>query len=326
MPPVEGSNLSRSVRVTFTASSSTVVLAWGGHAGSELDWGPNDFVGSSTGSSYHMRLIDVDGSGGNQDRSIQVGAIFPVPTNKSTTASASVINVGGSVTDTARFTGSPDAAGTRDILPLRAVDRAPRLLVWWLATRHSGDDERLWLCDIVGVQPDSLVAGRLLLLPRSLHAGGQFTVFIVDPYQPDYRMLRRPLGSGPQTQVSQSSITSGSVTDTATLTQSGQLGVVNGTVTSSSAARPQSAPDCSTGGTAVGGAVSVSSGSAQPLAAFTPTTSGIVLLPRRRTRRRGLELSRRPRTRTPRPSASSSRRRRGCRPKRVLAQRPSARP
>ena len=110
-PPVEGSGLERNVRVTFTTTSSTVVLAWGGHAGSELEWGPDDSVGSSSGSSYHMRLIDVDGSGGNQDRSIQVGAIFPVPT-KNTVASASVINVGGSVTDTATFSGSPTPQGT----------------------------------------------------------------------------------------------------------------------------------------------------------------------------------------------------------------------
>src|SRR5206468_2951664 len=97
---------------SVAASGTTAVLAWGGHVSTELEWGPNDTIGSANGSSYHMRLKALDGSGGNQDRSAKVGAILPIPT-KATTASSSAINLGaGAVTDTATFSGSPTPQGT----------------------------------------------------------------------------------------------------------------------------------------------------------------------------------------------------------------------
>ena len=272
-PPVEGSSLERNLRITFTTTSPTVVLAWGGHAGSELDWGPDDSVGSSSGSSYHMRLIDVDGSGGNQDRSIQVGAIFPVPT-KNTVASASAINVGGSVTDTATFSGSPTPQGT----------------------------VTFFLCGPATSAPDCSFGGSQLGVPVTMNASGSATSTAFTPTLASqagfycFRALYTPAATSPYsasihtnlttecfvvraapglaTQVSQSSITSGSVTDTATLTQSGQLGVVNGTVSFFVCGPAAAAPDCSTGGTAVGGAVTVSGGTATS-AAFTPTTAGV---------------------------------------------------
>jgi hypothetical protein len=70
------------VEVTFTASSSTVVLAWGGHIGSRLDWGfdVNDeplSAGGINGSSYHMALDDWNhGNLGNMDRSLSAGAVI----------------------------------------------------------------------------------------------------------------------------------------------------------------------------------------------------------------------------------------------------------
>jgi len=71
------------IKVTFTASASTVVLAWGGHISSRADWGffpdgtPRS-AGGIQGSSYHMSLIDLDigSSTGRQDRSLQATAVY----------------------------------------------------------------------------------------------------------------------------------------------------------------------------------------------------------------------------------------------------------
>jgi hypothetical protein len=66
------------VTVTFTATRANPVLAWGGHIASRSDWGLSGSAVSIPGSPYHTRLIDLDGSGGNQDRSLSADAvIFP---------------------------------------------------------------------------------------------------------------------------------------------------------------------------------------------------------------------------------------------------------
>ncbi|HEV8360479.1 MAG TPA: hypothetical protein VGR28_08510, partial [Candidatus Thermoplasmatota archaeon] len=57
-----------------------VMIAWSGHVASEKDWGDNKGAGSISGSPFHMRVLDVDGSGGNQDRSVQLSAIITVGT------------------------------------------------------------------------------------------------------------------------------------------------------------------------------------------------------------------------------------------------------
>jgi hypothetical protein len=64
--------------ITFTATSANPVLAWGGHIATRKDWGANNSAVSIPGSPYHTRLINLDGSGGNQDRSLSADAvIFP---------------------------------------------------------------------------------------------------------------------------------------------------------------------------------------------------------------------------------------------------------
>jgi hypothetical protein len=68
---------STSMRITFTADSPTVVIAWGGHIASAGDWGPGNSAGGVSGSPYHTRLIAFDGSGGNQDRSLSAAAVQP---------------------------------------------------------------------------------------------------------------------------------------------------------------------------------------------------------------------------------------------------------
>ena len=74
------------ISITFTATSSTVVLAWSGHIASRNDWGftagvPNSAAGIS-GSPYHTRFIELCPfgqacGGGNQDRSLSAAAVAP---------------------------------------------------------------------------------------------------------------------------------------------------------------------------------------------------------------------------------------------------------
>ena len=73
------------VKVRFTASSPTAVLAWGGHIACRWDWGFNAdgtprSAGGISGSSYHMSLVTWNlGSLGSQDRSMSTDAVYPVP-------------------------------------------------------------------------------------------------------------------------------------------------------------------------------------------------------------------------------------------------------
>lgn len=67
--------------VYFTATSTTAVIAWGGHIARRLDWGLGHSAGDVSGSPYHMRVIDfgcsnVDNcSSGNMDRSLSAAAV-----------------------------------------------------------------------------------------------------------------------------------------------------------------------------------------------------------------------------------------------------------
>lgn len=66
------------ITITFTANATNPVLAWGGHISTRMNWGTNNSAIAIAGSPYHMRLIDLNGSGGNQDRSLSSAAtIFP---------------------------------------------------------------------------------------------------------------------------------------------------------------------------------------------------------------------------------------------------------
>jgi hypothetical protein len=69
---------SAQLTITFTATKTNPVLAWAGHISTRADWGADNSAVAISGSPYHTRLIDLDGSGGNQDRSLSADAvIFP---------------------------------------------------------------------------------------------------------------------------------------------------------------------------------------------------------------------------------------------------------
>ena len=71
-------NNPRAITIRFTASQASAVLAWGGHIATRRDWGLNNSAVSISGSPYHMRLLALDGSGGNQDRALSADAVvFP---------------------------------------------------------------------------------------------------------------------------------------------------------------------------------------------------------------------------------------------------------
>jgi len=62
------------MNIAFTNTTSTVVLAWGGHIARGVDWNGSS-ASAISGSPYHTRLISLDGSGGNQDRSLSALAV-----------------------------------------------------------------------------------------------------------------------------------------------------------------------------------------------------------------------------------------------------------
>lgn len=67
---------STKITLTFTAGTADpVVLAFSGHIATRLDWGPNSSASGISGSPYHLRLLGLDGSGGNQDRSLSADAV-----------------------------------------------------------------------------------------------------------------------------------------------------------------------------------------------------------------------------------------------------------
>src|SRR5215216_2743421 len=63
------------ISITFTATQANPVLAWGGHISRRVDWGADNSAVAISGSPYHTRLIALDGSGGNQDRSLSADAV-----------------------------------------------------------------------------------------------------------------------------------------------------------------------------------------------------------------------------------------------------------
>lgn len=75
------SNVEQQFTVSFTATSSTAVLAWGGHIARQFDWGAEldgtpRSAGGISGSPYHMRTIDWSINNlGNQDRSLSAAAV-----------------------------------------------------------------------------------------------------------------------------------------------------------------------------------------------------------------------------------------------------------
>jgi len=106
--------VAREIDVTFIAAGDTVVLAWGGHIASTLDWGAGrTFISAGSGSSFHMRLLQIQEHGGpvsstgNRELSLQATALATVPTPFATQVDRTPVEVGSAVVDTATLGGTP---------------------------------------------------------------------------------------------------------------------------------------------------------------------------------------------------------------------------
>jgi sarcosine oxidase delta subunit len=88
--------------IKFIPTSSTVLLAWGGHIARRIDWGTNPLrsAGGINGSPYHMRTYSWSLNNiGNQDRSLQVALAAPIcPSDLFPPVSICVDNTGAPIT------------------------------------------------------------------------------------------------------------------------------------------------------------------------------------------------------------------------------------
>ncbi len=65
----------RQIQCTFTSYVDNPVIAWSGHIAWQGEWGPGNSAGNISGNPYHMRLISLDGQGGNQDLALSANAV-----------------------------------------------------------------------------------------------------------------------------------------------------------------------------------------------------------------------------------------------------------
>jgi len=78
------SNSAQAISIDFITQSDSAVFAWGGHIASRGDWGfdisskqfESNSAGDINGSPYHMRLLELDGLGGNQDLPLDALAVL----------------------------------------------------------------------------------------------------------------------------------------------------------------------------------------------------------------------------------------------------------
>jgi hypothetical protein len=95
------------ITITFSPTVTNPVLAWAGHIATRADWGMTNSAVTISGSPYHTSLIELDGSGGKQDRSLSASAVtFPgsiTVTKQATPESAQSFSFTASPTPLANF-------------------------------------------------------------------------------------------------------------------------------------------------------------------------------------------------------------------------------
>lgn len=106
-PDLTAAKSAQRFKITFTASDPRVLIAWGGHIAAEYDWGTGNGATAVSGSPYHMRLISIDGTGGNQDRSLAAAAVAAPPPSCDISPAEQTICAGG----TAQFSGPAGLSG-----------------------------------------------------------------------------------------------------------------------------------------------------------------------------------------------------------------------
>jgi T1SS-143 domain-containing protein len=125
-------NTKASISVSFTYIGSnannadSVVVAWGGHIASSLDWrdDPGETVETASdisGSPYHTRVLTIFENGvpksvGNQDRSLSAAAVFAPPVADDVSLLADEDNIAGGNNDVQA--GDDDQSGLTGTLPV----------------------------------------------------------------------------------------------------------------------------------------------------------------------------------------------------------------
>lgn len=174
-----GGNSSGDFTVTFDASGSAVLFAWGGHLAESAYWvtttgQPNGAV-TISGAPWHMRTQQLDGDGNkNQDRSIQPSAIVPLPgLTIAKTADSSSVPAGDPIgfTITVTNTGNVGLTDVSLIDPLPGGNGAD-----WSSDPPTGDTANL-SCAILGSPPNEVLSCQ----KSSLAAGNSFSVHVTSP-------------------------------------------------------------------------------------------------------------------------------------------------
>jgi hypothetical protein len=125
------------IDIAFTATRANPVISWGGRIATRKDWGNNNSAVAISGSPYHTRLADLDGAGGNQDRSLSAAAvIFPALINITKEVRTSAGSDTGIDAQAFQFTGSGQVAGSLSLYDDGSIDNPD-------ATPKSGSIELL---------------------------------------------------------------------------------------------------------------------------------------------------------------------------------------
>jgi uncharacterized repeat protein (TIGR01451 family) len=104
--------------INFMATVANPVLAWGGHIATRQDWGNGNAAINISGSPYHMRLKDLDGGGGNQDRALSAAAVIFRST-------ITIVKHANGPTSTAfNFTSSPGLPDTSPVTSFSLTDNS----------------------------------------------------------------------------------------------------------------------------------------------------------------------------------------------------------
>jgi hypothetical protein len=96
-----GAQTASGLKIDFNATAANVLFTWGGHIASRGDWGAGNSASGISGSPYHTRFISLDGSGGNQDRSLSAAAVSPPQGCTLSNDTPDVCDIGTKVTHTA---------------------------------------------------------------------------------------------------------------------------------------------------------------------------------------------------------------------------------
>ncbi len=102
-PGTTATDGSRRITIRFTSLTEKALVASGGHISSRIEWDPETTAAQISGSPYHMRLHEISGKSGNQDRSLSANSVFIPLIDLDKSANYSTAAAGTEVTYTYRI-------------------------------------------------------------------------------------------------------------------------------------------------------------------------------------------------------------------------------